>query len=179
MAHSPSLIALLATLAVVWSAAWADFRTFKIPNVLSVSGAVLGLLVHAWDSGFAGLWLGLVGLGLGMGLLLPGYVVQSTGAGDVKLMGAVGALLGPRQLLWAFLFAVLTAGVMSVLHGLVAWRTRGATGPIGRYAGMIRCLWVTGRLSYVRPRPGEFMAEPIPLAVAIAIGSTIAILRPL
>jgi len=170
---------MIATLAVAWSAAWVDFRTFKIPNLLSVSGAVLGLSAHAWDSGIAGLWQGLAGLGLGLALLLPGYLLNSTGAGDVKLMGGLGALLGPGRLLWALLFAVLAAGVIGVIYALVAWRRRGASGPIERYGGMLRFLWVTGRLSYVKPRPGEAMAERMPLAVPIAIGSTIAVLWPL
>lgn len=179
MNDSPSLIALVATLGVLWWAAWADFRTFRIPNALCVSGAVLGLLIHGWDSGSAGLWQSLIGLGLGMALLLPGYLFMSTGAGDVKLMGAVGALLGPGLVLWACLYALLAAAVMGIVYALVACRARGASGPIDRYKGMIRSLWATGRVSYVRPGPGEAMAQPIPLAVPIAIGGTIAALLPL
>jgi len=114
-----------------------------------------------------------------MALLLPGYLMRFTAAGDVKLMGAVGALLGPDLLLWAFLFTILAAGVMGVAYGVVAWRTRGAAAPTQRYGAMLRCLWATGRVNYVKPRPGEVMAEPMPLAVAIAIGSTIAALWPL
>jgi len=173
MVDSPSTVALTATLTVVWSAAWVDYKTLKIPNALSVSGVILGLLVHTWDSGLVGLWQALAGFGLGMALMLPGYLMQFTAAGDVKLMGAVGALLGPERLLSAFLFTILAAGAVGVAYGLVAWRARGATAPTKRYASMLRCLWATGRVNYVKPRPGEVMAEPMPMAVAIAIGSTV------
>jgi len=179
MSDSPALLTVIATVAVVWLAAWVDLRTLKIPNALSVTGVAFGLLINVSDSGPPGLWQGLAGLGLGMALMLPGYLLHSTGAGDVKLMGAVGALLGPGRVLWALLFAALAAGFLAVLFGLKAWWTRGATGPFQRYSGMLRCLWVTGRLSYVRPCSGEALAEPMPLAVSIAVGATIAALWPL
>lgn len=178
MIHSASALSLTATLALAWTAAIVDFRTLKIPNALTVSGAVLGLSIHAWETGFAGLLQGLAGFGIGFALLLPAYAFFSTGAGDVKLMGALGALLGPRLTLWALLFAVVMGAAVAIVYAAVAWRTRGAKGPMERYAGMLRCFFFTGRASYVSPRPGEAMAERMPLAVPIAIGTTAAVLWP-
>jgi prepilin peptidase CpaA len=179
MHNSLPIIATIGTLVVVWSAAWVDFRTFRIPNALSVSGAAIGLLAQVWGFGLDGLWQGLAGLGLGLGLMLPGYLFFSTGAGDVKLMGAVGALLGPERLLLALLFAILAAGAVGAIYALAAWWTRGARGPFTRYGAMLKFLLATGRPSYVPPAPDEAMAERLPLAVPIAIGSTAAVLWPL
>ena len=169
----------LATLGVVWVAAWVDFRTFRIPNALAVFGALLGLSIQAWAGGLPGLGQGLLGLGLGLGLLFPVYAIGHMGAGDVKLMAALGALLGPRWLLLVLVLAILAAGIVGLLYALAAWRRRGATGPLARYGRMVRFLLVTGRPSYVPPAPEEALAERLPLAVPIAIGATAALLWPL
>jgi prepilin peptidase CpaA len=121
----------------------------------------------------------MVGFGLGLFLLLPGYALQATAAGDVKLMAALGALLGPARILDALLYAIFVAGVVGLAMALVAWRIRAATTPFKRYGLMLRGLFVTGRLIYISPRAGEAMAQRMPLAVPIAIGTTMAILFPL
>lgn len=174
MSSSLPIAGILSTLAVVWAAAWVDFKTFRIPNALSVTVAAMGLLSQVWGLGLAGIWQGIAGLGLGLALLLPAYLLGHAGAGDVKLMGAVGALLGPQRLWWALLFSILAAGVMGAMYATAAWRTRGASGPWRRYGRMLRVLWVTGRPGYVPPAPGEAMAERMPVAVPIAIGTTAA-----
>jgi prepilin peptidase CpaA len=167
------------TLALVWGAAWIDFRTFRIPNALVLLGAAFGLLVQGWDSGLDGLGQGLAGMGLGLALLLPVYLIGHMGAGDVKLMGAVGALLGAEQLLHALLYSVAAAGVVAAVYVLSAWWSGGVAPPWQRYVGMLGCLWATGRMSYVAPAPGEAMARRIPLAVPVAVGTTVTLLWPL
>jgi prepilin peptidase CpaA len=173
------LVTLIGTLVLVWAAAWVDFRTFRIPNALVVSGAAFGLLAQVWGAGWEGLGQGLAGLGVGLALLFPVYVLSHMGAGDVKLMGAVGALLGLQRLPLALLFTVLAAGAMGAVYVVRAWRARGAQGPWRRYGQMLRFLLATGRPSYVPPAPDEAMAERLPLAVPIAIGTTAAALWPL
>jgi prepilin peptidase CpaA len=167
------------TLALVWAAAWVDFRTFRVPNALVLTGAIFGLLVQTWGFGLGGLGQGLAGLGLGMALLLPAYLTGHMGAGDVKLMGALGALLGAGQLLDALLYSIAAAGVVAAVYVLSAWRAGGAAAPWQRYRGMLGCLWATGRMSYVAPAPGEAMARRIPLAVPVAVGTTASFIWPL
>lgn len=171
-------VTLIGTLAVVWAAAWVDFRTFRIPNALVVFGVAFGLLAQAWGAGSDGLGQALAGLGLALVLLLPIYLLGHMGAGDVKLMGAVGALLGPERLLLTLFVTALTASGMGAAYALAAWRTRGSTGPWRRYGQMLRFLLTTGRPSYVPPAPGEAMAERLPVAVPIAVGTTAAVLWP-
>ena len=52
--------------------------------------------------------------GLGLALLLPFYVMRGVGAGDVKLLAALGALLGPQSLLLVALYAALIGGLLSL-----------------------------------------------------------------
>ena len=54
----------------------------------------------------------------GFALMLPGHVLGATGAGDVKLMAAVGAIVGPAVVLKAFLFTAVAGGVLAVAVAL-------------------------------------------------------------
>jgi len=99
----------------VW-AGWLDWRVRKIPNWLTVPALLVGLVL----SGALGRWLGLKasleGSGICLGLLLPFVLVRGLGAGDWKLMGALGAFLGPQRVMVVLLGTVLIAGLMSVVE---------------------------------------------------------------
>lgn len=90
-----------------------DIRTRRIPNV--VTGAMLGAGLGLAAAGVNGMTLGLAALGflVGLGLMLPGHVLGATGAGDVKLMAAIGTLLGPGLAVNAFLFTAIAGGVLA------------------------------------------------------------------
>jgi prepilin peptidase CpaA len=91
-----------------------DVRSRRIPNWLTVSlatcGLVLSLVGHAVTPGQA--FLGLIA---GLALMMPGHVIGATGAGDVKLMAAVGALVGSPLVFWAFLFSAVAGGVLAII----------------------------------------------------------------
>jgi prepilin peptidase CpaA len=99
-----------------------DWRYRRIPNWLTVSGLVAGIAVNTILYRWPGLKAALLGTALGLGLLLPFVVIRSLGAGDWKLAGALGACLGPRQLLSVLMGTILVAGVMAL--GLVIWKGR-------------------------------------------------------
>jgi prepilin peptidase CpaA len=63
-----------------------------------------------------------LGAGLGLALLLPFVLIRSLGAGDWKLIGALGAWLGPGRLLAVLIITVFAAGLMAL--GLVIWTGR-------------------------------------------------------
>jgi prepilin peptidase CpaA len=171
-------VEVLATMVLAWSAAYIDYRTFKIPNWLTVSSILLGFSIHFFESGLTGILQALAGLSTGLLLMLPGYLLQATAAGDVKLMAALGTLLGPSRILNALLYTIFVAGIVGLAMALVAWRSRGATTPFKRYGKILRCLIATGRFIYIQPLAGEAMAKRMPLAVPIAIGTTGSLLFP-
>jgi Flp pilus assembly protein protease CpaA len=53
---------------------------------------------------------------------LPFVLVRSLGAGDWKLAGALGACLGPRQLITVLMGTILLAGIMALV--VVVWKKR-------------------------------------------------------
>jgi len=91
-----------------------DWRYRRIPNWLTGSGLAAGVAVNTILYRWPGLKAALLGTLLGLGLLLPFVLVRSLGAGDWKLAGALGACLGPRQLLSVLVGTILVAGVMAL-----------------------------------------------------------------
>jgi prepilin peptidase CpaA len=112
-------------LAVGVCAGWIDWRTRRIPNWLTVSGFFLALLVHSLSSGGEGVFGALKGAALALAILLPLVLLGALGAGDWKLLGTVGALLGTRMMLVVLLGAVLIAGMMGIVQ-VTAGRRWGA-----------------------------------------------------
>jgi prepilin peptidase CpaA len=107
-----------------------DVRTRRIPNWLTgaIAGAGFGL---AFGGGGVTPLQATLGLALGLALMLPGHVIGATGAGDVKLMAAVGAFLGPSLVFRAFLYSALAGGVLALAvaarRGLFADTVLGTT----------------------------------------------------
>ena len=99
-----------------------DWRYRRIPNWLTVSGLVAGVAVNTILFRWPGLKVALLGTVVGLVLLLPFVWIRSLGAGDWKLAGALGACLGPRQLLSVLMGTILVAGVMAL--AVVIWKGR-------------------------------------------------------
>jgi prepilin peptidase CpaA len=110
----------MAVVIVAVISAVTDLRFRKIPNWLSLSAALTGLLLNFFFSGFQGLGSALVGSIAGFLLLFFVYLVGGMGAGDVKLMAAIGAFLGPWLIFVAFIWTALAGGVLALL--LIGWR---------------------------------------------------------
>jgi prepilin peptidase CpaA len=85
-------------------------------------GLLAGIVFNTAASGWAGAKTSLLGAGLGLGLLVPFVVIRSLGAGDWKLMGALGAILGPQRLIAVLIGTILVNGIMAVI--LVIWKRR-------------------------------------------------------
>lgn len=96
-------------------AGWLDWRTRKIPNSLTVTSLLVGLALSA-GLGVPGLKLSLEGAGIGLGVLLPFVILRALGAGDWKLMGALGAFLGPQRTIVVLIGTILIAGLMSMVE---------------------------------------------------------------
>jgi prepilin peptidase CpaA len=166
--HLSTLLLLL----IVSAAAVTDLRRHRIPNLLSLGGAGLGLALQTWVLGLNGLVDALGGLCVGLGLLLPFYIGRGMGAGDVKLMAAAGAFFGWPD---ALLATGMSLGAGAVIGGgiLVA---RGGLGVMSsRYYSTLRCLLSTGQLVYIPASATEPARTRFPYAIAIATGTTAAL----
>ncbi len=142
-----------------------DWRYRRIPNWLTLSGFAAGVAVNTILFHWPGLKAALLGTALGLGLLLPFVMIRSLGAGDWKLAGALGACLGPRQLLSVLIGTILVAGVMAL--AVVVWKGR-LTRTLLNIAHLLAALF-TLRM----PGPEVSLDDPqstkIPFGVAMAV----------
>jgi prepilin peptidase CpaA len=112
-------------LALVLVAAVYDVKYRRIPNWLNVLGALAGIALNTFMySGLAGTLFALKGLGLAFGLYVVLYMLRAMGAGDVKLMAAVGAIVGWENWVGIFILTAITGGIMSVILALSRGRLR-------------------------------------------------------
>ena len=118
------LVLQIILIAVLLTAVITDLRSYRIPNWLTVPAMACGLLIHTLINGTGGLVVGLEGLGLGLGLFLIFYLLGGMGAGDVKLMAAVGSFLGPRGVLYAAMLTGLLGGLYAVAAMASCWGLR-------------------------------------------------------
>ena len=120
----PGVEAILLTL--VLGAAVYDVRYRRIPNWLTVSGLLIGLALNTFLSGWPGQgtflhegWPGLrfslLGFAVGFGFYLVLYRLRAMGAGDVKLMAAVGAMVGWENWFGIFVITAVIGGTMAVI----------------------------------------------------------------
>jgi prepilin peptidase CpaA len=147
-----------------------DWRSRRIPNWLTVPGLLLGVTAHTLLSGWHGTLTSLEGAGLGLLILLPLVLLRGLGAGDWKLMGAVGAFLGPVLLLFVLLGSFLASGLMAMVQ-----MTRA-----GRVVETFQNLWILlkGFLSFgLRAHPLIRLENPklmkLPFGVAVAVATVI------
>jgi len=161
MIHS---IAWWPTVVVVGIATFTDIRSRRIPNWLVLPFFCIGVLVSCWFHGWHGLGQSLGGAGLG--LLLYGilFMMGGMGAGDVKLCAAIGAWIGPSQLIFALVLAGLVGGVM-----VLAWAVQGKfLGELFQHTGDLVFGSKQERGEAVLTNP---MRRKMPYAPAIAIGT--------
>lgn len=97
-----------------------DIRSMKIPNNLSLSAIVIGLLYHCIGEGWNGFIFSGRGLVVGFGILLIFYSLGAVGGGDVKLFGGIGAWTGISFTLSTLMYSVVLAGCVGMM--ILLWR---------------------------------------------------------
>ena len=79
---------------MILSALILDLKSNKIPNYITFTGTIIGIILYIISDGFSGLAGGALGMLIGIGLLLIPFMMRGIGGGDVKLLGAIGAFKG-------------------------------------------------------------------------------------
>ena len=120
MLHYSASQILVAVIVIV--AAATDIRSRRIPNWLTLFGVCAGLSLNWYISGLPGILTSLEGMGLGFGAYFVLYCLHAMGAGDVKLMAAVGAIIGPGNWFAVFIATAIAGGVLAL--GLMIWKGR-------------------------------------------------------
>lgn len=170
----PSLVVALFSLWLVALCA-TDLRSRRLPNVLTLGGAVAALLLRAVVDGGAGLLAGVEGGGICAALLLLPFLVNAAGAGDVKMLFAVGCFFGSRRAVGALFWISLSGLALALLFLLFGRVDRRRLVHWARCAFDWRYDRKAGRAS-LPPKSSE--KARVPFGLAIAAGAWLEMLFP-
>ena len=137
----PPMPIVFLTLLVLTTAIYTDLRWSRIPNWLTFSAIGIGVLLQGWLGGLHGALYSLTGFGVGLGLFIVLYACKAVGAGDVKLMAAIGVILGPAGVLSVAVLSILTGGLYALGAMTYQW---GLAGISRKLVGVTYGALVTG-----------------------------------
>lgn len=99
----------VAVVACLW-----DIRTRRLPNVLTFGAAAAAMAFSLWQHGLSGLGWSVAGWLTAVALFFPFFALRGIGAGDVKLLGALGAWFGALNALYLAALTAMAGGVMAI-----------------------------------------------------------------
>jgi prepilin peptidase CpaA len=155
-----ALVALYIAIAAV-----VDYRTKKIPNWLTVPAALLGLAFNTLAPSGLGPVASLLGFAIGFGLLILPWILGGGGMGDVKMLAALGAWLGPVLLLMSFGLAAILAAVGATLVIATSTMSSGIVATQDRYIRAGNGAALAGH------NPPRKLRRVLPFAVPVAIST--------
>ena len=123
-----------------------DLRTRRIPQALTLGGALAGLAFHVVSGGWHAGVGSATGWAVGIAIFFVPFALGGLGAGDVKLLGAIGAWLGPMNALWVGLYAGAAGGILAIFVALTKGYLFQAVGNVG----VMLAYW---RMNGVKPLP--------------------------
>ena len=163
-----SYFSIFLLISVITISAIEDLRRQKIPNMVTFPTMVMALGIHFIEAGPDGFLFGLGGLALGMVIFLVPYTFGGMGAGDVKLMGAIGAILGAKAIFITSIMVIIIGGVYGLI--LLAMSPRHMTSFVRRW-------WLTAKtfartLRFIPIPPDKAEKQPVlKYAIPIALGT--------
>jgi prepilin peptidase CpaA len=144
-----------------------DLRTGRIPNALTFSAAAAAIVFHGLDAGLSGVGHSLAGFAVGLAIFLPLFALGGLGGGDVKLLAALGAWMGPGATVWMALWAAIAGGPLALIVAL----SRGYLRKAFENVWSLLMFW---RVVGIRPHPSLNLSTPgaprLPYALPIAVG---------
>ena len=163
-----------AVIAIAAVAVFCDVRTRRIPNALTFGAALAAFAFAAATSGVSGLGAAAGGWVTGAALFFPFFALRGMGAGDVKLLAALGAWLGPVETIWLAMFAAMAGGVLGIAVAIA----RGYLSTALRNVWLIFTHW---RVAGIQPVPGltlsDTKAPRLAYAIPIAVGLMVTLWR--
>lgn len=164
----PPSVSAIAVLGLALAAVVFDLRTRRLPNVLTFGAAGLALAFHGAEGGWSGLASATAGWAVGVALFLPMYALRGLGAGDVKLLGAIGAWLGPMGAVWTGLYGAIAGGILALIVAI-------GRGYAGTALRNVRTMLLTWLAVGVRPVQGLTLSDStsirLPYAIPVAAGA--------
>jgi prepilin peptidase CpaA len=158
---------------IVLISLYTDLKTRKIYNKVVLPGMVLGLALNGLEGGAAGMLFSLKGLGVGLGIFFLPFLLGGIGAGDVKLLGTIGAIKGPLFVLWTGLGTGVAGGIIALI--ILIRR--------GQLVAALKRIWFSVFLFFGGAKANSFQvldkdeySGAFPYGMAISVGTFVATL---
>ena len=158
-----SFIVFGVTLAALW-----DVKTRKIPNIFTFPMMLFGFAYHGMTSGLIGLGFSAAGFCIGIFVFFIPYLMGGMGAGDAKLMGAAGAILGPKGVIIAAVISMVFAGVYAM--ALLAIHHTYSRSLLGRVGITLKVFLLTRQIILI-PSGNDEKQPTLYYGVPIAMGT--------
>jgi len=157
----------VAALVVAAVACICDLRSRRIPNVLTLGAAGAGFIYHLSTGGPGALGQSMLAWLIGVLVFIVPFALRGLGGGDVKLVAALGAWIGPSHAIWLAVYTALAGGVMAIGISLVY----GYFDTAVRNIGLLLCHWRVAGLSAVPDITLDRSSAPkLAYAVPILVG---------
>jgi prepilin peptidase CpaA len=169
MHHLPRELVWIISMILI-EAAVIDGRSFRVPNWLTGHFLLAALAYALLSGGSEKLMWSTAGAIVGLAALVPLYAIGGMGAGDVKLLAALGAWIGPWMVLWAFVWSALAGAAMALAMMALSGELDKhliMTHLIGREILMVRSPAVLAQKAAER-KPTTML---LPYGIPIAVGS--------
>lgn len=163
-----AVVKLVVLVPLAVSVIYQDVKYRRIPNLLVLSALVAGIGINTFFGGWQGVSNSLLGLGLGFIPMLLLHIFGAMGAGDVKLSGAVGAILGASLMPITLVLVAIIGGLLAIYITLRAGTMLSTMHGVLRIFVGILPGWEMPRFAMARDR-----RHTIPYGVAIMVGSLI------
>lgn len=164
-------VSVLLLLAVV-----SDIRTYKIKNSITLSFIVIGLLTNTLFNGYEGMIFSLKGILFPVVILIWLFALKMLGAGDIKLLSAIGSILGSKFVLQDVLYSFISGGVMAVIIMLIRKNGRQRIAYLMNY---LKTCFITFSFPLYTIEDTQHDTSRFPFSIAILSGTVIAILYPI
>jgi len=150
-----------------------DLSSRRIPNLLTGLGALSGLALNALCFGADGLVASGAGFAVAIAVLLVPFALGGIGGGDVKMMAAVGALLGPRVTAGALMAGLILGGIVMAAHLVRLGRLRETVRTVGTMAAASA---IGGSLEPLHVSDSTPGAVTLPYSVPLGLGTLLALI---
>jgi len=165
---SPLNLTTLTLFAFMITCCVVDVRTRRIPNVVSGSAAIIGCALSVLAYGPVGALYSLSGVVVMIALLITPFALGGLGGGDVKMMAAVGAFLGPRLAVLGLAAGMVLGGIVMTIHLVRVGRL---AEKLGSLKAMIVSAGITRSAAPLRVTADDPSAISLPYSIPLGLGT--------
>jgi prepilin peptidase CpaA len=149
-----------------------DIKNRKILNIVTLPAIIIGFIYYTSVQGLDGFLFSGKGFLIGFSLLLIPYLLGGIGAGDVKLLAAIGALMGSSFVLYSFVYIALIGGLISVI---LIMKKNGVKNSLKSF--YFQVFFLNGNLGSLLFNKDKSSSISFPYGVAIVFGTLCTFVR--